>query len=98
MESRLRYSEASFFAELPAAVAEVLTATGSYAAFNGGFASPPVAQPAPNGVTETALIPKSWTVHNWSFPRYFPGWEKERKHEGIEVLGRPEGVYLEAGR
>jgi putative transposase len=37
----------------PAAFAEVLTATGSYAAFNGGFASPPVAQPAPNGVTET---------------------------------------------
>ena len=31
----------------PAAFAEVLTATGSYAAFNGGFASPPVAQPAP---------------------------------------------------
>ena len=37
----------------PAAFAEVLTATGSYAAFSGGFASPPVAQPAPNGVTET---------------------------------------------
>lgn len=45
-----------------------------------------------------ALIPKNWTVHNWSFPRYFPGWEKERKHEGIEVLGRPEGVHFEAGR
>ena len=37
----------------PAAFAEVLTATGSYAALNGGFALPPVAQPAPNGVTET---------------------------------------------
>jgi hypothetical protein len=46
-----------------------------------------------NGI---ALIPKNWTVHNWSFPRYFPGWDKEPKHEGIEVLGRPEDVRFEA--
>jgi len=33
-----------------------------------------------------ALIPENRTVHNWSFPRYFPGWEKERSDEGIEVF------------
>jgi len=42
----------------PAAFAGALTATGSGAALDQGFASPPVAQPAPHGVTETveALI------------------------------------------
>jgi len=41
-----------------AAFAEVFTATGSDAALNEGFASSSVAQPAPDGVTETtkALI------------------------------------------
>ena len=38
----------------PAAFAGTLTATGSDAPLNGGFASPSVAQPAPYGVTETA--------------------------------------------
>lgn len=44
--------------QTPAAFAEVLAATGSNAALDEGFASPPVAQPAPHGVTETveALI------------------------------------------
>ena len=37
----------------PAAFAGTLTATGSDASLDKGFASPPVAQPAPNGVTET---------------------------------------------
>lgn len=40
--------------QTPAAFAEVLTATGSDATLNGGFASPPVAQPASYGITETA--------------------------------------------
>ncbi len=40
--------------QTPAAFAEVFTAIGSDAALNEGFASPPVAQPAPYGVTETA--------------------------------------------
>lgn len=30
--------------------------------------------------------PQNWTVHNRSFPRYFPGWEKERSDESIEVF------------
>ena len=44
--------------QTPAAYAEVLTATGSSAAQDEGSAPPPVAHPAPNGVTETveALI------------------------------------------
>ena len=37
----------------PAAYAQTLTATGSNAALNDSFASPPVAQPAPYGVSET---------------------------------------------
>ena len=40
--------------QTPAAYAEVLTATGSSAAQDDGSAPPPVAYPAPNGVTETA--------------------------------------------
>jgi transposase InsO family protein len=40
--------------QTPAAFAGTLTATGSNAALIDGFASPPVAQPAPYGVTETA--------------------------------------------
>ncbi|WP_156941773.1 IS3 family transposase [Aminobacter sp. J41] len=40
--------------QTPAAFAETLTATGSDASLDKGFASPPVAQPAPYGVTETA--------------------------------------------
>ncbi|GLS37256.1 hypothetical protein GCM10010869_28490 [Mesorhizobium tianshanense] len=40
--------------QTPAVFAGTLTATGSGAALNDGFASPPVAQPAPYGVTETA--------------------------------------------
>ncbi|RUV40484.1 hypothetical protein EOD29_27635 [Mesorhizobium sp. M1A.T.Ca.IN.004.03.1.1] len=40
--------------QTPAAFAETLAATGSDAALNEGFASPPVAQTAPYGVTETA--------------------------------------------
>jgi len=39
--------------QTPTANAEVLTATGSSAAQDEGFAPPPVAHPAPNGVTET---------------------------------------------
>ena len=45
--------------QTPADFAETLTATSSDAALDmGGYASPPVAQPAPHGVTETveALI------------------------------------------
>jgi transposase InsO family protein len=44
--------------QTPAAFAEVFTATGSDASLDRGCASPPVAQPAPYGVTETvgALI------------------------------------------
>lgn len=38
--------------QTPAAFAGPLAATGSDAALNKGFASPPVAQTAPNGVTE----------------------------------------------
>ena len=38
----------------PAAFAKVFIATGSDASLDGGFASAPVVQPAPNGVTETA--------------------------------------------
>lgn len=38
----------------PAAYAEILAATGSSAAQVEGSAPPPVAQPAPHGVTETA--------------------------------------------
>ena len=37
-----------------AAFAEVLTGTGSGASLDAGFTSPPVAQSAPYGVTETA--------------------------------------------
>ncbi|MBN9008393.1 MAG: IS3 family transposase [Rhizobiales bacterium] len=40
--------------QTPAAYAEVLTATGSSAALDDGSALPPVAYPAPNGVTEKA--------------------------------------------
>ncbi|MBM2716321.1 IS3 family transposase [Mesorhizobium caraganae] len=40
--------------QTPAAFAEILNATGSDAALIAGFASAPVAQPAPYGVTETA--------------------------------------------
>jgi putative transposase len=40
--------------QTPAAFAEILTATGSDASLDMGFASPPVARPAPYGVTETA--------------------------------------------
>jgi len=40
--------------QTPAAFAGTLTATGSDASLDRGFASPPVAQPAPYGVTETA--------------------------------------------
>ncbi len=40
--------------QTPAAFAETLTATGSDAALDEGFASPPVAQTAPYGVTQTA--------------------------------------------
>ncbi|MER9580198.1 IS3 family transposase, partial [Mesorhizobium sp. M0400] len=39
--------------QTPAAFAGILTATGSVAAQIKGYASPPVAQPAPYGVTET---------------------------------------------
>ena len=39
--------------QTPAAFAGTLTATGSDASLDKGFASPPVAEPAPNGVTET---------------------------------------------
>lgn len=39
--------------QTPAAYAEVITATGSDAALIDGSAPPPVAQPTPNGVTET---------------------------------------------
>ena len=44
--------------QTPAAFAGTLAATGSDAALIEGFASPPVAQPAPYGVTKTveALI------------------------------------------
>lgn len=44
--------------QTPAAFARTLTATAPHASPNKGFASPPVAQPAPYGVTETveALI------------------------------------------
>ena len=41
----------------PAAFAGTLTATGSEASLDKGFASPPVAQPAPYGVTETVGAP-----------------------------------------
>ena len=40
--------------QTPAAFAGALAATGSDASLDKGFASPPVAQPAPYGVTETA--------------------------------------------
>jgi len=40
--------------QTPAAYAGILTATGSDAALSQGFASPPVASPAPKGVTQTA--------------------------------------------
>jgi putative transposase len=40
--------------QTPAAYAEVITATGSSAALIEGSAPPPVAQPAPHGVTKTA--------------------------------------------
>jgi putative transposase len=40
--------------QTPAAFAGTLAATGSDAPLDRGFASPPVAQPAPNGATETA--------------------------------------------
>jgi putative transposase len=40
--------------QTPAAFAGILAATGSDAALIDGFASPPVAQPAPYGVTKTA--------------------------------------------
>jgi putative transposase len=40
--------------QTPAAYAEVITATGSDAVLIEGSAPPPVAQPAPRGVTETA--------------------------------------------
>lgn len=40
--------------QTPAAFAGTLAATGSDASLYEGFASPPVAQPAPYGVTETA--------------------------------------------
>lgn len=43
--------------QTPAAFAGTLAATGSDAALNEGFASPPVAQTAPYGVTETAEAP-----------------------------------------
>ena len=43
--------------QTPAAYAEVLTATGSSAALHNGSAPPPVAHPAPNGVTETVEAP-----------------------------------------
>ena len=39
--------------QTPAAFAEAFTATGSDAALIDGSAPPPVAQPTPNGVTET---------------------------------------------
>ncbi|MER8716598.1 integrase core domain-containing protein [Mesorhizobium sp. M1295] len=44
--------------QTPAVFAGTLAATSSDATLNSGFASPPVAQPAPYGVTETvqALI------------------------------------------
>src|SRR5690606_22336791 len=40
--------------QTPAAFAGTLAATGYDASFDAGFASPPVAQPAPYGVTEKA--------------------------------------------
>ncbi|MER8842747.1 transposase, partial [Mesorhizobium sp. M0601] len=40
--------------QTPAAYAEDITATGSDAVLMEGSAPPPVAQPAPRGVTETA--------------------------------------------
>ena len=43
--------------QTPAAYAEVLTATGSSAALHNGAAPPPVAHPAPNGITETVEAP-----------------------------------------
>ncbi|OWK20981.1 hypothetical protein AJ88_21775 [Mesorhizobium amorphae CCBAU 01583] len=57
MGGGLQHREAPLLAlatQTPAAFAEVFTAIGSDAALNEGFASPPVAQPAPYGVTETA--------------------------------------------
>ena len=42
--------------QTPAAFAEVFTATGSDAALIADSASPPVAQPTPNGETETAEV------------------------------------------
>lgn len=52
MEGRFQHRELGY--QTPAAFAEILTATGSDAALDVGFASPPVAQPAPDGVTEMA--------------------------------------------
>lgn len=49
-------------------------------------------------VARGALIRDKWIVFGWSFSLYFPGWEKERNDEGIEVFGRAEGVHFEAGR
>ena len=43
--------------QTPAAYAEVLTATGSSAALRNGSAPPPVAHPAPNGVTKSVEAP-----------------------------------------
>jgi hypothetical protein len=49
-----------------AAYAEVLTATGSNAAQVHGSAPPPVAYPAPNGVTETAeALIRRWMKVQW---------------------------------
>lgn len=42
--------------QTPAGYAEVVAATGSDAVLIEGSAPPPVAQPAPNGVTETAKV------------------------------------------
>ena len=50
----LKHARSAISEWTPAAFAEVLTATRSYAAFNGSFASAPVAQPPQTGVTETA--------------------------------------------
>lgn len=50
--------------QTPAAFAGALAATGSDASLDVGFASPPVAQPAPYGVTETA---EALTATGWQF-------------------------------
>jgi hypothetical protein len=44
-----------------------------------------------------ALLPENWTVYNWSFPGSFPAGRRSGADEGIEFIGRAEGVYTETG-